>query len=630
MNGDEIAVDSPTPRPTNASLSSQKNGIFVKNQWMCNCTPRLPGVLNKVRKMGKNEGRQFWTCSKKSGPRPGCGFWLWIEEARDRERKALMVNGQMPPNKGSPSRPLRQTKISDSFRPGKSGEGSFTKSSLQTSTAKGKAPVRFKEMYLEEDQDAISIPSDIENDPEEGVPYHLDTDSDGDTQFEDALGEPVLDDDDDDLSAPANGVPSSTVNPQHLPDDAPSDESSEGPRKIARTKNNTSPSKHLLDSPAAMSVSHIPPSTESTVADNIAYQNPDMRSMSSAAKERYARQWDFDSVDPVSFPDLGPYLERPVPSPPVLRPHGAGSSASSSKVPSLDPANPLGPRSGGSTNGIHTNGLQNGSHAGRVMSDASYTTALQSRTLPLEGKAVPNGLLAPSTPQRYTGIPGSPGSSMADQPVDVTDEIFAVLKHADAPLDPNLFQDIREILKKSFGKQRGYYMSREMARRERDRLRFQLEQHQYQHSHNENRGSLMLPPITPNQSFIPATQSFPSPSQSFGPPPTDSFVGPPPSESFVPSTPTPIRNGSQLSNTKEVAMFRAQNEGLRNLVDNLRKELKNAKEMADLHEKGLSEYGNKNNQLHNQVTKLTREIMELKEQIRKFSSADGEGSGKAK
>ncbi|KAF3170873.1 hypothetical protein TWF788_010044 [Orbilia oligospora] len=369
-----------------------------------------------------------------------------------------MVNGQMPPNKGSPSRPLRQTKISDSFRPGKSSEGSFTKSSLQTSTAKGKTPVRFKEMYLEED--AISIPSDIENDPEEGVPYHLDTDSDGDTQFEDALGEPVQDDDDDDddSSAPVNGVPSSTVNPQHLPDDAPSEESFEGPRKIARTKNNTSPSKHLLDSPAAMSVSHIPPSTESTVADNIAYQNPDMRSMSSAAKERYARQWDFDSVDPVSFPDLGPYLERPVPSPPVLRPHAAGSSTSNSKVPSLDPANPLGPRSGGSTNGIHTNELQNGSHAGRVMSDASYTTALQSRILPLEGKAVPNGLLAPSTPQRYTGIPGSPGSSMADQPVDVTDEIFAVLKHADAPLDPNFFQDIREILKKSFGKQRGYYM----------------------------------------------------------------------------------------------------------------------------------------------------------------------------
>ncbi|KAK6504146.1 hypothetical protein TWF506_002354 [Arthrobotrys conoides] len=578
--------------------------------------------------MGKNEGRQFWTCSKKSGPRPGCGFWMWIEEAKDRERKALMVNGQMPPNKGTPSRRLRQTKISDSFHPGKAGEGSFSKKSI-SSTGKGKAAVGCKEAELEEDEDVISIPSDIENNPEEGVTYHLDTDSDGDTQFEDAVGEPVQDYN---VGASANRVPSPTVNPQHPPDDVPSDESSDGPRKIARTKNNTSPSKHLLDSLTTMSAFHIPPSTQSTVADTppIAYQNPENRSMSTAAKERYARQWDFDNVDPVSFPDLGPYLKRPAPPPPVLQPNGVGSLASGSGVPTFDPANPLRPRSGDSANGMHSGAFPNSSHAGRVLSNASYTTALQSRSVPLEGKAVPNGLLAPSTPQRYPGIPGTPGSSMADLPIDVTDEVFAVLKHADAPLDPNFFQDIREILKKSFGKQRGYYMSREMARRERDKLRLQIEQQQQQQSYNENRGQSMPPPITPMQSFIPATQSFPSSSQSFGPPPTDSFAAPPPSQSFVPSTPTPIRNGSQSSNTKEAAMLRAQNENLRHTVETLRKEVKNAKELASLHSNSLAEYGHENNELHNQITKLTREIMELKSQIKKLSAANGEGSGTAK
>ncbi|RVD82745.1 uncharacterized protein DFL_007160 [Arthrobotrys flagrans] len=619
MNGDDIPVDSLAPKPANASLSSYKNGIFVKNQWMCNCTPRLPGVLNKVRKMGKNEGRQFWTCSKKSGPRSGCSFFIWIEEARDRERKAVLVNGQMPPNKQTPSRTFKQTKISDSFARGKAGEGPSTKKSSSSIAAKGKAPVIFKEQDAEglnggAEDDAISIPSDIGNDAGDDSPNRFDTDSDGDTHFEDALGELNQDDN---FSVPANGAPSPPLNPQSLPD---ADEPSEGPRKIARTKSNTSPSKHLLDSPSATTgASNIPPSTESTVADTppIAYQYPDTRSMSSSAKERYARQWVFDSVDPVHFPDLEHLIQAdmargPVHLPPVPEPSGIGSSVSSSRLPASDPDNPLGPRSGVSRNGSHTGGL---------LSNASYTTAPSNGALPLEGKAVPTGLLAPSTPRRYTGIPGSPSSSIANLPVDITDEIFEVLKRAGGPLHPDFAQDIREILKKSYGKQRGYYIGREMARRERDELSLQLERWQQGHSENTNRGPLMPPPMTPGQSFIPATQSFVSPSQSFVPPP---------SLPFVPSTPTPLRNGSQSFNTKEAEKLRAQNAGLRKTIDTLRQDVKNAKQLASLHEESLAECGHENNQLHNQVTMLTKEIMGLKDQIKKSSGKNGEGSEKSK
>ncbi|KAK6505526.1 hypothetical protein TWF481_007421 [Arthrobotrys musiformis] len=583
-NGEDIAVDSPAHKSPH---STQKNGIFVKNQWMCNCTPRLPAALNKVRKMGKNEGRGFWTCSKNSGPRSGCGFYLWIEEAREREKRALLVAGQLPSKTATPSRRLRQTKISESFQRGKPSEwSSFKKPSLSES-AKGKSSVvRFEEeVNGEPEADCISIPSDIENAAGDNVPIDLDTDSGGDTQFEDAL----------------DAIRSPTFVRPPLPQE-PSDDPSEGPRKIARTKNNTSPSKHLLDQSVNMSVSHMPyPSTESTVADTppimLQQQHVDTRSMATSAQERCARQSEFDNVDPVAFPNLQPLLEadkgkKPVPAPwtnSTVRP-----SASSTKLPTADPANPMGPGST-SPKGV------NGHHP-----MAPPNSASTSGKTPLEEKTVPNGLLVPSTPQKSVGTSGTPGSSLIDRPVDITSEVFGVLGRAEVSLHLDDSQDLREILKKSYGKQVGYYTSRDRARKDLAELRRRF----HQQSHDENEVSVVQAPATPSQSFAPASQSF----------------GPPSSQSFVPESPL-LDPPTPSSNTKEAAMLRGRNTSFRKTIETLRKELVNAKKLSETHLESVSEYHHENEKLHKTIASLQREIRGLKEQIKKGHQTDCECDG---
>ncbi|KAK6532989.1 hypothetical protein TWF281_007155 [Arthrobotrys megalospora] len=424
MNGD--VVDSPAPKAANASDSTQKNGIFVKNQWMCNCTPRLPGVLKTVRKMGKNEGRQFWSCSKYSGPRVGCGFWLWFEEARDRELISLRVNGQMPTKTVTPSRPFRQTKISDSFLRSKTGESSSGKKPLFSSLGKGKAPVsvRFEDENLEPSKggsqvDAISILSDGSEDDAEG---ELSIIFDEDIElFEEALEEPAQDNNN--ISVPANGNLGPNVNRQ-LQDDEPSED---GPRKIARTENNTSPSKHLLPEQAKMSApqsSFEPPSTGDTVADTPSTYLQGLDIRSTATREQFARQEEYNNVDPVAFPDLRPYLNQNKNKKPINLPPASTSGSSSVPtfvVQSTESANPLGPRTGALSNSVQS----------------------FNRPQPLTEHSLPNGVPFPATPNhKYAGIPGTPSSRTADDVVDVTDEVFGILKKAGVRLQPSYVADI--------------------------------------------------------------------------------------------------------------------------------------------------------------------------------------------
>ncbi|EWC45934.1 hypothetical protein DRE_04727 [Drechslerella stenobrocha 248] len=104
-----------TGRPSVAP-SGHPKGIFVKNQWMCSCTPRLPAANFKVSRQGEDHGRRYWICSKRLGNKlPGCGFFLWYTDARARELLALSSAGQTPATTPTPSRALRQRKISESF-----------------------------------------------------------------------------------------------------------------------------------------------------------------------------------------------------------------------------------------------------------------------------------------------------------------------------------------------------------------------------------------------------------------------------------------------------------------------------------------------------------------------------------
>ncbi|KAK6338205.1 hypothetical protein TWF730_002279 [Orbilia blumenaviensis] len=353
--------------------------------------------------MGKNEGRQYWACSKFSGARPGCNFWIWIEEAREREYKALLVNGQMPTKTATPSRPLRQIKISESFHRSKAGEASSAKkSSLSAPTEKIKPPpVRVtdensKPLKGGAHIDTISIPSDIEEAGEGNIDVNtaIDLDADGDIElYEDAVG---VQQQDSNLSAHANGILDPALRPNTFddqnPSGAPEDEPpAEGPRKIARTKNNTSPSKHLLAAAAPnMSIQHFSfQSTASTVVD------PPYTS----AQERSMREEEFDRVEPVpypTYPDLQHLIDSDKGKAPIQVHQGyesraTGPSFISSKFPSWDVNNPMGPHIGafpqgsdlGSRpNGVGTETRPNGVNTIRP-SNGTHAKALPSGGAPL-------------------------------------------------------------------------------------------------------------------------------------------------------------------------------------------------------------------------------------------------------
>ncbi|UKZ77431.1 hypothetical protein TrVFT333_005152 [Trichoderma virens FT-333] len=69
-----------------ATPSSEKRrlkGLWQRNEWWCNCSPRAKAVPRIVSSETPNIGRSFWTCPLR-GP-DGCGFFLWFEDASLRE-----------------------------------------------------------------------------------------------------------------------------------------------------------------------------------------------------------------------------------------------------------------------------------------------------------------------------------------------------------------------------------------------------------------------------------------------------------------------------------------------------------------------------------------------------------------
>ena len=55
-----------------------------------NCEHRLPAPMFQVKKPGPNRGRWFYTCQKPK--EEGCGFFLWDDDAKTREKQAVMNN----------------------------------------------------------------------------------------------------------------------------------------------------------------------------------------------------------------------------------------------------------------------------------------------------------------------------------------------------------------------------------------------------------------------------------------------------------------------------------------------------------------------------------------------------------
>ncbi|KAI1382138.1 hypothetical protein F4677DRAFT_401005 [Hypoxylon crocopeplum] len=103
--------------PNTPSTKVALNGVFRTGVWYCNCSPRLPAVQFTVRKESPNKGRLFYTCPKDRNQNK-CDFFLWSEDARDRELGAALTNSRSEVE--SPSRaPKRQRTLHESITPAK-------------------------------------------------------------------------------------------------------------------------------------------------------------------------------------------------------------------------------------------------------------------------------------------------------------------------------------------------------------------------------------------------------------------------------------------------------------------------------------------------------------------------------
>ncbi|WQF77889.1 Putative Zinc finger, GRF-type [Colletotrichum destructivum] len=87
---------SPSPPP---SQKRRLDGLYLEENWYCNCAPRQQALLLQVKKKNANHGRFFYKCEKRKG---GCNFFLWEEDARNRAETATLTLPPMPTD-GSPA-----------------------------------------------------------------------------------------------------------------------------------------------------------------------------------------------------------------------------------------------------------------------------------------------------------------------------------------------------------------------------------------------------------------------------------------------------------------------------------------------------------------------------------------------
>lgn len=99
--------------------------------WHCDCETRLPAEKFQVKNGGKNHGRWFYTCQKPQPKR--CSFFLWSDDAKVREEAAVLGNSRSEPGRTqdlkpadggrlkseleAPKTPKRQSKITEPITP---------------------------------------------------------------------------------------------------------------------------------------------------------------------------------------------------------------------------------------------------------------------------------------------------------------------------------------------------------------------------------------------------------------------------------------------------------------------------------------------------------------------------------
>ncbi|ROW11282.1 hypothetical protein VMCG_01008 [Cytospora schulzeri] len=102
--------------PSKAYSTSKKKGLLEDSQWLCDCTPRQPAVCLTVKKETKNKGKRFYACQDRK-----CEMFLWEDEAKGRERDALLlhncrsengVTGSIRPKTPEPAPPLNLARTS--------------------------------------------------------------------------------------------------------------------------------------------------------------------------------------------------------------------------------------------------------------------------------------------------------------------------------------------------------------------------------------------------------------------------------------------------------------------------------------------------------------------------------------
>lgn len=74
-------------------------GKFIDGIWHCDCDPRMPAEHFQTKNGGANHGRWFFTCQKPQPKR--CKFFLWDDEAKQREKAVVLSNARSEENSKS-------------------------------------------------------------------------------------------------------------------------------------------------------------------------------------------------------------------------------------------------------------------------------------------------------------------------------------------------------------------------------------------------------------------------------------------------------------------------------------------------------------------------------------------------
>ncbi|KAI1459029.1 hypothetical protein F4805DRAFT_422382 [Annulohypoxylon moriforme] len=116
--------------PSTPSSKSPQKGVFRNGVWHCNCIPRLPAVQFTVRRDTANKGRSFYTCQKDKDKKNKCDFFLWTEDAHEREIGAVLTNSRSEAENTPSRKPKRQRTLHESITPAKEKRPEGEKTSI--------------------------------------------------------------------------------------------------------------------------------------------------------------------------------------------------------------------------------------------------------------------------------------------------------------------------------------------------------------------------------------------------------------------------------------------------------------------------------------------------------------------